>query len=165
MSWNRSTTVLDRVFACLPYIIPLISVLGFGIFLFKQLPILQILFLPLAPFVLIIGQLNSLLAGFGDLLILLALLLLVVRNPDISRFIRFNTMQAILLDIVVSIAGLIAQYLITPVFGTSGLIMETLSNMVFLGIVAACGYSIFQSALGNYATIPTISDAANTQVP
>ncbi|MBD2021803.1 hypothetical protein H6F43_16605, partial [Leptolyngbya sp. FACHB-36] len=47
----------------------------------------------------------------------------------------------------------------------SGTMLEqTLFNTIFLGVVAAVGYAVVQSALGRYAEIPTISEAAYTQV-
>ena len=44
------------------------------------------------------------------------LFLAVVRNVKLNHFLRYNTMQAILLDICVMLAGLIMQYL--PMFIT-----------------------------------------------
>jgi hypothetical protein len=43
-------------------------------------------------------------------------------------------------------------------------VVETLFNVVFLGAFAACVYSIIQSVIGKYADIPTISEAAYSQV-
>lgn len=158
MSWRGSTTVSDRIFACLPYLLPLIDGLEFGRYLFEQFPILaQIIILPLQP-------LLSAYYGipFAGLIIFFALYLGVVRNENISHFIRFNAMQAILLDIVLILAGLILRLLMPSL--QVGFIIETLSNMIFLGIVAAFGYAVVQSALGRYAEIPTISDAVHMQV-
>jgi hypothetical protein len=42
--------------------------------------------------------------------------------------------------------------------------METLANTIFLGILAAVVYSVFQSLMGKYAEIPAISDAVHMQV-
>ena len=70
-------------------------------------------------------------------------------------------MQAILLDIILILCGLILSIL-----GGSlgGFILETLSNMIFLGILASFIYTVVQSAMGRYAEIPTISDAVYMQV-
>jgi len=48
--------------------------------------------------------------------------------------------------------------------GTTNLLAQTLNNVIFIGSLAACLYSIVQSILGRYAEIPTISDAAYSQV-
>jgi len=44
------------------------------------------------------------------------------------------------------------------------LLTTTLFNTVFLGTLAAVIYSVAQSVLGRYAEIPTISEAAYSQV-
>lgn len=162
MTWRGSTTVPDRIFACLPYLIPLMDGLAFGGPFFRQFPNLQILFLPLKPLLQIYVTIAYALP-FGSLILFLLLYFLVVRNENISHFIRFNTMQAILISIVLSLCGLILRLILARAIG-SGFIMDTLMNTIFLGVVAAFFYSVVQSALGRYAEIPTISDAVHTQV-
>jgi hypothetical protein len=71
-------------------------------------------------------------------------------------------MQAILIDIILVLCSLVFSVL-APGLG-SGLIVETLYNVVFLGAIAAIIYSIVQSVLGRYAEIPTLSDAVYMQV-
>jgi hypothetical protein len=156
MTWRGSTTVPDRIFASLPYLLPLIDAYAFGGFLFRQFPVLQLLFIPLAPLIKIYDDLP-----LASLIIFFALYLGVVRNENISHFIRFNAMQAILLDIVLMLCGLVLRIF-------DGLqvafIAETLYNMVFLGAFAAFVYAVVQSLLGRYAEIPPLSDAVYMQV-
>ena len=143
MTWRGSTTVRDRIFASLPYLLPLVDGLAFGRFLFQQFPVLELLLIPLAPLM----QIYSL--PFASLIIFFALYLGVVRNENISHFIRFNAMQAILLDIVLMLCGLVL-----PIFSNGvqiAFIAETLYNMVFLGAFAAFVYAVVQSLLGRYA--------------
>jgi uncharacterized membrane protein len=87
----------------------------------------------------------------------------VVRNERIPHFIRFNTMQAILIDILVILCQVVATYVLKPVIQID-FILQTLFTTVFLGVVATISYSIFQSVRGNYAEIPTLSDAVHMQV-
>ncbi len=156
MTWRGSTTVSDRIFACLPYLLPLIQGLAFGGFLLRQFPVLGVLFLPLSP---LIGIYQL---PFASLIIFFALFLLVVRNEKISHFIRFNTMQAILLNIVLFLCEILLQILRS--IPGAGFALETLANTIFIGIVAAVVYSVAQSLFGRYAEIPAISDAVNMQV-
>lgn len=156
MTWRGSTTPSDRLFACLPYLLPLLVSLRFGIPFFNQFPVLQPLLLPLLPLLPLTG-------GILGLVIFFALFLLVVRNENISHFIRFNTMQAILLDILLVLCSIVTDLVLQPVLG-GGLFLETIYNVIFLGTVAAVIYSIVQSALGRYAEIPTLSDAVHMQV-
>ena len=153
MSLRGSTSPQDRAFACLPYLLPLIDSMRFSIPFLSQ-------FLPaaLVPALAI----SSLTSGFVGLIVFFALYLGVVRNEKIPHFIRFNAMQAILLDIILILCGLLFSVLAPG--GGGGLIVETLNNVVFLGAIAAIIYSIVQSVLGRYAEIPTLSEAVYMQV-
>jgi uncharacterized membrane protein len=157
MAWRGSTTVPDRIFACLPYLLPMIEGLVLGSFLLRQFPALGVVFLPLFPLMQIYRSIP-----FAGLIVFFALFLLVVRNEKISHFIRFNTMQAILLDIVIFLCTILLEIL-SPVPG-AGFAIQTIANTIFLGIVAAVVYSIAQSLMGRYAEIPAISDAVYMQV-
>lgn len=157
-----SATPLDRGFAALSYVMPLASALQAGTYFFaflaKSAPdvlnIIGILLFPLMPLI----QLEN---GIFGLVIFIALFAFVVRNTNISRFIRFNVLQAILVSFMISIGVLILS-----VLGLSGNIVgETLSNVLFLGGMAVVIYSVAQSVVGRYAEIPTISDAVNMQMP
>lgn len=158
MTWRGSTDVKDRIFASLVYLLPLFDAFPFGKFLFSQVPQLGLVYLPFMPLMQIYYSFP-----FASLIVFFVLFLAVVRNERISHFIRFNTMQAILIDILLMLFGLLLQFLLPALGG--GLLVETLFNLVFLATLAACFYSIVQSALGRYAEMPTISEAAYSQVP
>jgi len=161
MAWRGSTTVSDRIFASLVYLLPLIDVirlvapiLGGDSFLS---PLLLIIAQPLMP-------LMAIYSGFVPLIVFFALFLLVVRNENIAHFIRFNTMQSILFGIVLSLVAIIWDFALGPIFSGIPLLSQTLFNAVFLGTIVAIGYSLVQTVLGRYAEIPTISDAVYMQV-
>ena len=158
MTWRGSTTSLDRTFACLPYLLPLLDGLIFAEPFFRQFPALQPILIPLIPLIQIYRGIP-----FMGLIIFFALFLLVVRNDNVSHFIRFNTMQAILLDIVLIVCNIVLDYVLKPTLG-GGLFLDTVLNVIFLGTVAAIIYSVVQSLMGRYAEIPTISDAVYMQV-
>lgn len=158
MAWRGSTTVSDRILACLPYLLPLIDGLMFGyISLLRQFPALQVIFLPLQPIIAIYGSLGQI----GQLIIFFALFFLVVRNEKIAHFIRYNTMQAILLDIIVFLCSIVLRVVALPGIDFA---VQTVASTIFLGLVAAVGYSVAQSVMGRYAEIPAISDAVYMQV-
>ena len=159
MTWRGSTDTKDRIFAALVYLLPLYSAFAFGVFIFQQIPFLgAALAIALYPLAFLYSSLGS----FGSLIIFFVLFFAVVRNPRISHFIRFNTMQAILIDILVYLLGLALGFVARGL--GANLVVETLFNVVFLGAFAACVYSIIQSVIGKYADIPTISEAAYSQV-
>lgn len=157
MVWRGSTDVKDRIFGALVYILPLIVVFPFSFSLLKLFPQLSFIYLPLRP-------LMEVYYGFpfAGFIIFLLLFMAVVRNDRISHFIRFNTMQSILLDILIVLCSLIINILFAPL--GAQLLTQTISNAIFLGTLVACFYGIIQSALGKYAEIPTISEAAYSQV-
>ena len=157
MAWRGSTTVKDRIFACLPYLLPLVEGIAFGSFLLSQFPPLRIIFIPILPLLAIYNGIP-----FAGLVIFFALFMLVVRNEKVPHFIRFNTMQAILLDIVLFLCRILVDIL-NPVPGANFAI-ETLANTIFIGLVVAVVYSVAQTIMGRYAEIPAISDAVHMQV-
>jgi uncharacterized membrane protein len=152
------TTTKDRSFGALIYLFPLIYSLPFGIALLSQFPWLSQFF---APLIALYGITNSL--PFASIIIFFGLWFAVVRNENVSYFLRFNAMQAILLNIVQVLFSLIMSILI-PAFGAHSLITETLTNTIFMGSVAACFYCIFRSIQGQYAELPVISEAVSSQI-
>ncbi len=167
MTWRGQTTPWNRVFSCLVYVLPLMEAyMQYGRVFFAQFPVLNFLLLPLLPFLAIYGTLLSVFPfGLGGLVVFIALIALVVRNERIRHFVRFNTMQAILIGIALSIFSLLWSALLSVTPALSGSIIGlTIANVLFLGTVALVGYSIFQSARGQYAEIPTLSEAVYAQV-
>lgn len=160
---NGSATGLDRAFAALSYVMPLASALSAGTYFFSFLaeqapPVLTVIGLLLLPLQPLLAIENNPILGLGVFILLFAF---VIRNTDISRFIRFNVLQAILVSFMISIASLILGVLGI----TGGFLGETLLNVLFLGGMAVVVYSVAQSVLGRYAEIPTISEAVNMQMP
>lgn len=157
MSWRGSITVTDRILACLPYLLPMVEGVTFGFGLLQSFPPLAI---ALTPILILWGLYRR--VRYAGLIIFFALFIFVVRNEKINHFIRFNTMQAILIDIVLFIGSILMDIVgLTP---GSSFVLQTLATTIFIGLVAAVGYSVVQSLMGRYAEIPTISDAVYTQV-
>ena len=152
------TSTKDRSFAALIYLFPLVYSLPFGIALLTQFPWLYQFFSPL---VAIYGLTNSL--PFASLIIFFGLWFAVVRNDNVNYFLRFNGMQAILMNILQILFSLVMGILI-PAFGRQSLMAETLNNTIFMGSVVICFYCIFRSVRGQYAEIPAISEAASSQI-
>lgn len=161
MTWRPATSASDRLFACLPYLLPLMDGIAVALMpgpesLFVQIPPLQVLLQVLAPLMRIyLG------VPFLSFIVFLVLYLLVVRNEAIGHFIRFNTLQSILIGILVSLSSLVIGVIFAPI---GGMLVTTLASTVFLGVLAAVGYSVALSIAGRYAEIPTISDAVNIQL-
>ena len=157
MSRMGSATVPDRIFASLPYLLPLIDSLGFSISFFNVFPVLGLALLPLSPVIKVYGQ-----VPFAGIVVFFALFFLVVRNEKVPHFIRFNTMQALLVDILLVLANLILPIL--SQMGGLTLLVTALASTVFLGVLAIFIFGVVQSLRGIYAEIPTLSEAVYSQV-
>mmetsp|Transcript_17434 Transcript_17434/g.22614 ORF Transcript_17434/g.22614 Transcript_17434/m.22614 type:complete len:175 (+) Transcript_17434:125-649(+) len=97
----------DRIFSLLPYMLPILDGVEFGTFIYQRFPaykmaVIGILGTPMAIFRAI--PFSTLIFFFG--------LSFLSRNPNISRTVRFNMQQAILLDIALIIPGEFEDYLL-----------------------------------------------------
>jgi uncharacterized membrane protein len=155
MSWQSSETAADRFFGSMAYLLPIADVYFFGVFV-RQFPIVEQIYQPLMPLVVI----NS---GFGGFILFLGLYIGVAINPRISRFIRFNVLQAILIGILLSLCQLLLQYVFLKIPGIEDL-TKVLMNTVFFGTWAMAGYGIIMSVLGKYTEIPQLSETAQMQI-
>jgi len=91
----------------------------------------------------------------------------VVRSYKVNHFVRFNAMQALLLDIVITLVEVVTRLLqeILGGFAFFPFVLQIISSVTFLGITAAFIYSVFECIRGKYADkIPVISDVAYSQV-
>ncbi|MDJ0658488.1 MAG: hypothetical protein QNJ42_03250 [Crocosphaera sp.] len=167
MTWRGSVSIPDRIFGTLVYCFAVFDTMLFGTYLLQQFPVFNFFLIPALPVGLtysLLGALLGPLARWASFLAFILLFALVVRNDRISHFIRYNAMQSILIGILLALAGIIMNYVLIPALGRSGILIETLYNVLFLGGLAASYFSMIQSALGRYAEIPTISEAAYSQV-
>jgi len=161
MVWRGTATPIDRFWACLVYLLPLTSSLSLGQSFFEAVPRLIPLFMPLFRLSSFMNQFG----GFTSLILFFVLFFLVVRNPRLAHFVRFNAMQALLVEIARYIAVLILGLLVSLLGGLGlDLLIQALMTTLFLGIVALTGYAWFQNGRGHYPDVPVISDAAYTQV-
>ncbi len=77
-------------------------------------------------------------------------------------FLRFNTLQAILLDIALILLSYALQIILVPIGET--LLLRTLSSTVFVGMLAIVIFTISECLQGKEADLPAISEAARIQL-
>jgi hypothetical protein len=154
---SGDTPIWQRLLAGLAYLLPLSDALPFGGALLQQYPFLQLLAMPALPLVVLQRQIP-----FGGLILFLVLYLAVVRNERVPYPIRFNVLQAILLDIVLILLSLAFQTLLGSFSGSFAL--RTLNNTVFLGTLVLSLFGLVQSLRGLEPDIPTVSDAVRLQL-
>jgi hypothetical protein len=147
----------QRLLALLPYLLPWSDALPFGRSLYSLFPVLQWLSLPALP-VAVLQQA----VPFGGFILFLVLFLAVVRNPQVPGYIRFNTLQAILLDIVLVVLSLAFNLVLAPL--GDNIAVRTLANAVYLGVLLLVLFSLLQCLRGKEADIPALSDAVRMQL-
>ena len=80
----------------------------------------------------------------------------------LTKYARFNVIQAILLNIICSCIGSIYTFL--PVVLRESVIGAIIANFLYLGLVLLILYSSVLIFYGRYPKIPVISEAAKIQV-
>ena len=80
----------------------------------------------------------------------------------LTKFVRFNVIQAILLNIICSCSGVIFTFL--PIVLRESMLGVIFANFLFLGIVLLIAYSALLISFGRYPKIPILSEAAKLQV-
>ena len=149
--------IWQRLLAALAYLLPLSDSIRFGEGLLKQFPVLNLLVLPALPLSYVQQAIP-----FGGLVLFLVLFLLVVRNNKVPYLIRFNVLQAILLDIVLVLLTLAFDTLLGSLGGSFA--VRTLENTIFLGSLVLVLFAMVQSLRGKEAEIPTVSEAVRMQL-
>ena len=158
---DRSDAPLERALAAAPYLFPLLDGLRYGRFLFRQYPITQAIVSPLAP----LAQLYYT-VPFASLVLFFAIYLGLVQQTDRwSRFVRFNAMQAILLDILLILPGVIESVFKAPGGGAGLQIYISMYNTVWLFCLATFVAGVFGAlVLGKTVRLPLVAEAADQQV-
>ena len=147
----------QRLLGLLAYLLPWSDALSFGRELYNLFPWISYLALPATPVLLLERSIP-----FGGFLLFLVLFLVVVRNPNVPYYLRFNVLQAILLDILLVVLALAFNVLLSPL-GNSLMIL-TLNNTVFIGALVLVLYASIQCIRGKEADLPTLSDAVRMQL-
>ena len=80
----------------------------------------------------------------------------------LTKYVRFNIIQAILLNIICSCVGLAFSFL--PIVLRESLLGLIFSNFLFLSIVLILGYCSLLIAYHRYPELPIVTEAAKLQV-
>lgn len=165
MPWRGSTTTQDRVLAFLPYLLPFLHSFTVAFVVLTVLPLNAASLEIFSTIAQLLAPLQVWVNNFAvSLILFLALYLLVVRNEKIPHFIRFNTMQALLIEIALALFGYVSALLGFGGLGSINWILSILSLIINLGVIGLVVFALVQCLRGIYAEIPTLSDAAYSQV-
>ena len=151
----------QRLLAPLIYLLPWSDAIPFGLGIdgvFNQVPLLRLLIVPAVPFI----QLNRG-VPFGGLLLFFVLFLAVVRNPKVPYFLRFNTLQALMTDIVLIVLSFGFSILLQPL-ASGSLLIGTLSSTIVIAVLAILVFALVECLRGREPDLPGISQAARMQL-
>ena len=137
--------------------LPWSDAIPFGRYLFINLPILEWLAIPSLPVFIIERS-----VPFGSLLVFFGLFIGLVRNPNAPYFLKFNTLQAILIDIIIILISYAFRVLIEPI--NNGLLLETLYSCIFLASLVIIIFTGVECIQGKEPDLPWISEAVRIQV-
>lgn len=149
----------DRFISAICYLYPFLDGVHFGRFLFTQFPPIQLILFPFAP---AIGLFRA--SPLNPFLVFLTLYFAIVRNPSsFSRYVRYNTMQAIVLDVLLIFPDLIERFF-APREGIGLDIVMSIDSTVFLFLLVSMIYGSTTCLLGQVPRLPIVADAADRQV-
>ncbi|CAM8931254.1 unnamed protein product [Rhodiola kirilowii] len=153
------TPATDRLISAAAYLLPFFNGLQYGRHLFTQYPVLGTAFQPILPLLSLYRSIP-----YGSFVAFFALYLAVVRNPSFDRYVRFNAMQAVVLDVLLALPMLVER-IFSPGragFGYRMLVMG--HNAVFVFVVLCFVYSLVSCILGRTPYLPFVADAAGRQL-
>jgi len=91
---------------------------------------------------------------------MVSIFLLCSRNSlPLTKFLRFNVLQAILLDIICACMGQV--YMTSPILFKTSTFGIMFANFTYFGTLSWIIYSILIISLGRFPVLPIISRAAN----
>ncbi|KAG8059568.1 hypothetical protein GUJ93_ZPchr0002g23502 [Zizania palustris] len=151
----------DRLVAAVAYLYPFLDGVHHGRFLLAQFPLFSTLLSPLAPAARLFRS-----SPLTPFLLFLTLYFAVVRNQQsFSRFVRFNAMQAVALDVLLIFPDLLAQSFAPSTGGGIGFeLFQSLESTVFLFLLVCLVYGGGACLLGKTPRLPIVADAAERQI-
>ena len=154
--------ILERCVSVMAFIFPFIELsyyFGAKVFLSTESILLKIFY---------INNIQKLTAFYQDNVYVIFILMIAIfigcsrGSLPLSKYARFNIIQAILLNIICSCLGSIYTFL--PIVLRESFIGVVLANFFYLGLVLLIIYSSILIFYGRYPKIPVISEAAKLQV-
>ncbi|KAJ0973023.1 hypothetical protein J5N97_020982 [Dioscorea zingiberensis] len=159
MSYRSAVPATDRLVSAASYALPFFNSLHYGRFLFARFPPVAAALEPILP---LIAAYRS--VPYAAFVVFFALYLGVVRNPQFSRYVRFNAMQAVVLDVLLALPSLIQRVFGVPARGIGFRVLEIGYDALFLFTAACFVYSLMSCVLGKTPYLPLVAAAADRQL-
>ncbi|XP_023553383.1 protein TIC 20-v, chloroplastic [Cucurbita pepo subsp. pepo] len=155
---NNTADGPDRLISAICYFYPFFDGVQYGKYVITQYAPFQVLIQPLVPAIRVFKSFP-----FNGFLVFLTLYFVVVRNPNFSRYVRFNIMQAIVLDVLLIFPDLLERSF-NPRGGLGLDLVMSLDSTVFLFLLICLIYGSSSCLLGQVPRLPIVADAADRQV-
>ncbi|KAH7670892.1 hypothetical protein IHE45_10G058400 [Dioscorea alata] len=159
MSYRSAVPATDRLISAASYALPFFNSLHYGRFLFTRLPILATALNPILP---LIAAYRSI--PYAAFVVFFALYLGVVRNTQLSRYVRFNAMQAVVLDVLLALPSLIQRVFGVPTRGVGFQVLEIGYSSLFVFTAVCFVYGLISCVLGKTPYLPFVAAAADRQL-
>ncbi len=150
-------TLWEKLISSLLYIIPWADAIKYGSEIYYNFPITKLLIFPALPIIFIQDSLP-----FGNLLFFLILFLGVARNYKLPYFLRFNTMQTLLINLILIIFNYL-NILLNQLFGALK-IFVTIESIIFIATLTTIIFAFTQCLRGVEPDLPGISNSAKMQI-
>ena len=141
--------IFQRLSSVFLYTLPLKASIPFGYYLFYKYSFLKILLFITFPIAIIEKSLP-----YGGFLLFIILFAGLVRNPKVPYFVRYNSCQALLIDIALIIISYLLK--IFPI--------AELGSIIFIFTLSIFIYSISLCIFGVEPEIPLISKSVRMQI-
>ena len=143
--------IFQRLSSVFLYTLPLKASIPYGDYLFEKYSFLKILSFLTFPITIIE---KALLYPYGGFLLFMILFVVLVRNPKVPYFVRYNACQVLLVNITLIIISYLL--IILPIV--------ELESVVFISTLCSFFYSISQCIYGVEPEIPLISQSVRMQI-
>jgi hypothetical protein len=150
-------TLFWRVFAALCYLVPWIDSISLGREIYRRFRNLIILYLVPGPLAKVYFS-----SQFAPLIIFFVMFLSIVKNKKLHHFVRFNCMQAIMLDIVVMLFHIVRAYL--PAEAKWSALAHFVDMFAWTCCMGTIAYAVFWTLRATYADLPFVSESVYHQV-
>ncbi|XP_057862419.2 protein TIC 20-v, chloroplastic isoform X2 [Cryptomeria japonica] len=154
---KNSIPIPDRLLAAVGYFLPFFDGVQYGRFFLIDFPSAQLLLQPLSPAIRVYKS-----YPYASILVLIILYFYVVPNPNIRRYVRFNVMQAVALDVLLTVADIV-DHAFEPQNGIGLSLLTSFDTTVFLFLLTCLVYGSTSCLMGQVARLPLVADAAETQ--
>lgn len=169
MTYRRFPYAVDKILSMLAYGLPMIETLYFfgdRVFLYSGDLTLQVFYFKYLSAPILFYQSHI----YVFLFITLAVFQLCARNSipmsegrlGLSRFLRLNVLQAILLQVLITCSGQV--FVLSPGWVRLTIMGSLISTSFMIGVGGLVLYAIFLITIGRYPLIPIITASSRLQI-